>query len=305
MLVLVGCAALWSLNGPLIKLLVQTDAPGVTIACYRSLFGGVVFLPLALRRMRTLQSVRVRWRIGSVVVFTLMTVCFVVSTTQTAAANAIILQYTAPVWVFFLSPLLLREPLRLRDGSALPLAMAGVAIIFFGHPTGHMPALVLGLTSGLGFGLVIIALRGLRNADPTAVVALNFVGSGLLLIPAVMIWGTLRIASPQQFGLLLALGIVQMAVPYLLFSWALKHVEAHRASLIVLLETVFNPILTYLFVGESVPVATLVGGPLILASVVGWMLLTWRREARSLPPVGGPPARARPRILVEFRRRAR
>ncbi|MBU0617508.1 MAG: EamA family transporter, partial [Planctomycetes bacterium] len=49
-LALVICAALWSLNGPLIKLLVETDAPGVTIACYRSLFGGAVFLPLALRR---------------------------------------------------------------------------------------------------------------------------------------------------------------------------------------------------------------------------------------------------------------
>jgi drug/metabolite transporter (DMT)-like permease len=286
LLVLVGCAALWSLNGPLIKLLVQTGAPGVTIACYRSLFGGAVFLPLALRRFGTLRSIGLRWRIGSVVVFTLMTVCFVVATTQTAAANAIILQYTAPVWVFFLSPLLLRERFRPRDGSVLPLAMCGVAIIFFGHPTGDAPALVFGLVSGLGFGLVIIALRGLRQADPTAVVALNFVGSGLLLVPAAVLWGTLRISSPQQLGLLLALGIVQMAVPYLLFSWALRHVEAHRASLIVLLETVFNPILTYLLVGEAVPAATLVGGPLILASVIGWMLLTWRREARSLPPVG-------------------
>ena len=285
-LVLVICAALWSLNGPLIKLLVETDAPGVTIACYRSLFGGAVFLPLAQRRFGTLRSVRFRWRIGSVVVFALMTVCFVVSTTQTAAANAIILQYTAPMWVFFLSPLLLRERFRLSDGSVLLLAMTGVAIIFFGHATGDVPALLFGLASGLGFGLVIIALRGLRRADPIAVVAMNFVGSGLLLAPAVVVWGTFRIASPQQLGLLLALGIVQMAVPYLLFSWALKHVEAHRASLIVLLETVFNPILTYLVVGEVVPAATLVGGPLILASVVGWMLLTWRREARSISPGG-------------------
>ncbi len=285
-LVLIACAMLWSLAGPLIKLLVEAGVPGVTIACYRSLFGGAVFLPLALRHWGTLRCVSLRWRISTVVVFTLMTVCFVISTTQTAAANAITLQYTAPVWVFLFAPLLLRERFRMSDGLVLLLAMAGVAIIFFGHATGDVPALLVALASGLGFGLVIVTLRGLSRAEPGAVVAMNFLGSGLLLLPAVAIWGTFRIAGLQQFALILALGIVQMAVPYLMFSWALKHVEAPRASLIVLLETVFNPLLTYLVVGELVPTATLVGGPLILASVVGWMLLTWRREVRLIPPSG-------------------
>lgn len=66
------------------------------------------------------------------------------------------------------------------------------------------------------------------------------------------------------------------------FSWALRHVEAHKASLIILLETVLNPIWTFLVVGETPPGATMLGGPLILASVVGWMLLSWRHEKRSV-----------------------
>ena len=285
-LTLIACAALWSLNGPLIKLLSRPEEslPGITIACYRSLFGGAVFLPLALRRLGTLRSVGPHWWFGSVVVFTGMTVCFVIATTQTAAANAIILQYTAPVWVFLLAPLLLRERPRPSDGAVLLLAMSGVAIIFFGHATGEVPALLLGLTSGLGFGLVIVTLRRFKQADPSAVVALNFIGSGLLLVPAVAVWGTFRIASPEQFALVAALGIVQMAIPYLMFSWALKYVEAHRAALIVLLETIFNPLLTYLVVSESVPAPTLAGGPLILAGVVSSMLLARRRGAKAVPP---------------------
>jgi drug/metabolite transporter (DMT)-like permease len=108
-------------------------------------------------------------------------------------------------------------------------------------------------------------------------VALNFVGSGLLLLPAVAIWGVFRL-NGYQFVLVLTLSVIQMAIPYLLFSWALQRVEAHRAALIVLLETVLNPLWTYLIVHEPVPEPTLIGGPLILLSVVGWLLLTWRRQ---------------------------
>ena len=282
-LALVGCATLWSLNGPLIKLLTQAGVPFVTTACYRSLLGGVLFLPLALRRFRTLQNVPIAWPVGSVLAFTLMTACFVAATAKTAAANAIILQYTSPIWVFLLSPLLLRERLRAGDGLVLALAMTGVAIIFFGHATTEVPALIVGLASGLGYGSLTVALRGLRRVDPGTVVALNFVGSGLLLVPAVAVWGVFAL-NGYQFTLMLLLSVVQMAIPYLLFSWALQYVEAHRAALIVLLETVLNPLWTYLIVKEAVPAATLVGGPLILLSVVGWTLLTWRRYARRQPP---------------------
>ena len=312
-LALIVCAVMWSLNGPLIKLLDQAQVPAITIACYRSLLGGLIFLPLALRRRSTLCSASIAWRIGSVLTFTLMTSCFVIATTRTAAANAIILQYSAPIWVFLLSPLLLRERARLLDGMVLVLAMIGVAIIFFGHAKADTPALTIGLASGLGYGSLIVMLRGLRRVDPIVVVALNFIGSGLLLLPAVAVWGYLAAGRAEltggqaaaiwaffaldayPFALVLALSIVQMAIPYLLFSWALQYVEAHRASLIVLLETVLNPTWTYLVVRERVPTATLVGGPLILLSVVGWMLLTWRRQPPTAmpdvvpPPEGVPP----------------
>jgi drug/metabolite transporter, DME family len=272
-IVLVLVALFWSLNGPLIKLL---DLPAVTIACYRSLFGGVVLLVLAWRQLGTLKRVSPGWRVSSVLVFSLMTLTFVVATTRTAAANAIVLQYSAPIWVFLLSPLLLKERFHPLEGLTLLAAMAGVAVIYLLHPGKDQPALLIGLTSGLGYGLVILTLRRLRAADPIAVTAMNFLGSGLLLLPLVALWGSYAINTWRQLFLLLTLSLVQMSLPYLLFAWALRYVEAHRASLIVLLETIFNPILTYLAVGEAVPRPTLIGGPLILAGVVGWTILTWR-----------------------------
>jgi drug/metabolite transporter (DMT)-like permease len=278
---------MWSLNGPLIKLLSQdTDAyagvSGTTIACYRSLLGGLFLLPLAARRFKTLGRAPFAWRAGSVLTFTLMTVTFVVATTRTAAANAIVLQYTSPIWVFLFSPLLLHERARLADGFVLLLAMAGVGIIFFGHGRADTPALLIGLASGLGYGSLTVALRGLRAADPIAVVALNCVGSGLLLLPAVAVWASFDLEA-RQWMLVLLLSVVQFALPYVLFTWALRHVPAHRAALIVLLEVVLNPLFTFLLVGEPVPGPTLAGGPLILASVAIWVLLA-RQTSRQAPP---------------------
>ncbi len=279
-LLLIACAALWSLSGPLIKLLNYQGGgvSGLAIACYRSLLGGLVFLPLAWRRRRTLRVVAPIWPAASVLTFTLMTVTFVLATTMTAAANAISLQYTAPLWVFLLSPLILGERPRREEGLVLLIAMAGVAVLFAGHPAADMPALLVALTSGLGYGSLIVVLRGLRRVDPTVVTCLNLLGSGLLLAPAVALWSTFHLTA-GQLGLLVLLSVAQFALPYVLFSLALQSVEAHRAALITLLEMVLNPLWTYLIVGEAIPPATRLGGPLILLGVAGWMLLTWRREA--------------------------
>ncbi len=278
---LVCAAALWSLNGPLIKLLNERGSglPGVTIACYRSLLGGLLFLPFAAKRWSTLRHVRPAWPIASVATFTLMTAAFVIATTMTAAANAIVLQYTAPLFVFALSPLLLGERPRLGDGLALLVSLAGVAVIVVFQPPGQLAGVLVALLSGLGYGALIVTLRGLREVDPTVVVAMNFLGSGLLLLPAAALWGTLHLTQGQLL-LLVLMSAVQFALPYALFSWALRRVEAHSASLIALLETVLNPLWTWLAVGERVPAGTLAGGPLVLLGVIGWMLLAWRRSRR-------------------------
>lgn len=286
-------ATLWALNGPLIKLLsgagaseASSAAPvsPVAIACYRSLIGGVLFLPLAWRNRRTYRETTPAWLFGSLAAFTIMTYCFVSATAKAAASTAIILQYTSPLWVFLLAPLLLRERIRLLDGSVLLLAMAGVAIIFFGSWSASEAGdetrnlgLLLGLASGFGYGSLTVALRGLRNVSPWCVVTWNFLGSGLVLLPAALWEGQFALTAGQWVQIFV-LGVVQFALPYAIFSWALQRVEARHAALIVLLEPILNAVFTWLAIGEPAPGPTLIGGPLILLSVIGWMVLAWRRS---------------------------
>lgn len=278
-------AMLWSLNGPLIKLANQATgdaagAHGLTIACYRSLIGGALFLIPGFLNRRSLAVVAPRWPIASVIAFTLMTACFVVATTMTAAANAIVLQYVSPLVVFLLSPLILSERPRWSEGVVLLLSMVGVAIIFIGNGGSQTAALTLALLAGAGYGALTVILRGLRGVHATTVVAMNFIGSGLLLLPVVLAMGIAEV-PPKQLAVIALMAAVQFSLPYAIFQWGLQRVEAYKASLITLLEPVLNPVLTLLIVGEAIPPATLIGGPIILASVLGWLILSSRNARRT------------------------
>jgi drug/metabolite transporter (DMT)-like permease len=211
--------------------------------------------------------------------FTVMTASFVIANTRTAASNAIVLQYTSPIWVFLLSPWILRERASLAEGAAMLISMVGVGVIFAGNPPGEMPGLQWALLSGWGYGTLTVLLRKLKSVSAPLVVAVNALGSGLLLLVPAMLWGRLTL-SGYELGLMLALALIQFTFPYLLFSWALQRVEAQRAALLLLLEVILNPIWTILAVGEWPPHATLIGGPLILLGVAGAMAIGLRRKAQ-------------------------
>ncbi|MEO2003745.1 MAG: DMT family transporter [Candidatus Poribacteria bacterium] len=279
---LILTATLWSWNGPLIKLLNQNGAgvPAVTIAFYRSFLGGLLIAPWSIRQWHTRLEAPLLLRVAAVVAFTLMTITFIVTASMTTAASAIVLQYTSPMWVVLLSPFLLGERVPRGEAAILLIAMAGIAVIFLGAPVGARLPVVIGIGSGVSYAFVQLTVRGLRRVHPATVACVNAIGSALLLLPAVFVWGSFALTG-RQFLLMAVLGLVPFAFPYVLYAYAARHVQAYRAALIVLLEIVLTPIWTYLVVGEEPPRSTLVGGVLILVSVATWVLLTWRRARRA------------------------
>ncbi|MFQ5496196.1 MAG: DMT family transporter, partial [Phycisphaerae bacterium] len=298
---LLAAAALWSLNGALIKLTSNHgEGPtAVAIAFYRSLLAGLVILPLTRGRWHTLlrrpavpapgrrhgkDSVWSRWRRGlatvsgvrpavvcCVVFFTLMTVLFVVANTRTGAANVIILQYTSTFWIFGLSPWLLGEHPQRSDLWILVLAMVGVGIIFAGNASSELGGLTIALASGFFFGLLSLMIRRMRDSDSAAVTVCNCLGSALLLFPITLLLGGLHI-EPRAWPPLAALGVIQFGIPYYLYTVGLSRVRAYQAALITLLEPVLNPVWTYLAVGETFGWSTAAGGGLVLVALVVFLV---------------------------------
>jgi drug/metabolite transporter (DMT)-like permease len=277
-LALLAAGALWSLGGVAIK---QLPPVPLAIAFYRSLFAALALLLLVALRARARAALAAGGGVRpnpvdllvSAVLFAGLLVTFVTATQWTTAANAIILQYTAPIYVIGLSAVLLREPPHRADLAALALCMAGVGVLFFGGygaaagppPGREAVGLVLAVLSGACFGLFTLWQRRLRSVDPLLLAGLNNAGAALVLALAIPWMGAV---DARALVVLSVMGVVQIALPYVLFAWALQRVPGPEASLLTLIEPVLNPVWVALFVGERPGPATLLGGGLILVALL-------------------------------------
>lgn len=257
--VLVFLAALfWSLAGVFIKFL---DLHPLTIVFYRSLFASLVFVPfLKSSDFRVSGSI-----IVSVISYTAAITAFVSANKLTTAANAIILQYTAPVLVYLFSRLVLGEKISPPNALALAFSMVGVGFISFdsaGEP--EMSGVLLALASGVLFAIYMVNLQRMKEFTATYVTWLNNCFCAVLLLPFVK--APLSI-SIDQLCILAVMGALQLGLPYFLFSKGLQTISLQEAALIALIEPVLNPLWVALTIGELPSFATIVGGAMILMAL--------------------------------------
>ena len=254
-LLILAAAFLWSLAGVFIKFL---DLHPLTIVFYRSLFASLVFLPFVRpSQLRISPAILV-----SVLSYTAAISAFVAANKLTTAANAIVLQYTAPVFVFLFARLVLGEKVSRLNGLALGVAMLGVAIIFFdsaGEP--EMAGVLLALLSGVLFAAYMINLGRTKSVSAVYLTLINNLVCALLLF--LIVKSRLGL-SLNHVMILAVMGAVQLGMPYFLFSKGLQSVSLQEASLIALIEPVLNPLWVALAVGEIPSRATLAGGAMIL-----------------------------------------
>jgi drug/metabolite transporter (DMT)-like permease len=128
--------------------------------------------------------------------------------------------------------------------------------------------ILLGLASGVGYAAIVVGLRGLRDLDPIWLAAFNNMAAALLIgLGIVATSGTIPTPEAREWPILIAFGVVQLAIPYALFARGVRDVQAAEAALITLLEPVLNPIWVLLRHGERPADATIVGGLFLLAGV--------------------------------------
>jgi drug/metabolite transporter, DME family len=271
---ILSAAFLWSLAGVFIKFL---DVPPLSIVFYRSLFAGLVFTPFLRRNGRPISAPI----LVSALTYTAAISSFVAANKLTTAANAIVLQYTAPIFVFLFSGLVLKEKIAKLNGFALAVSMIGVGIISLdsaGQP--DMAGVLLALLSGLLFAAYMINLRRTSEINPVYLTWINNMVCALLLLFVVksQLWLT-----STQLWILIVMGAVQLGMPYFLFSKGLHTVSLQEASLIALIEPVLNPLWVALVVGEIPSRATVTGGGMILLGL--GVRYVWPLLRRSAAPV--------------------
>jgi drug/metabolite transporter, DME family len=263
-LLIIGAALLWSTGGIGIKAVADS---ALKVTFYRSLFAAIALMLFLGRGVwgRRQWTSTTAFAIAIVSYGACLT-SFVVATKWTTAANAIFLQYAGVVWVLLLSPIVVREPMRMRDVIAIVVAMSGMALFFLGRFVARgMAGNAMALVSSVFFASLILVLRREQRAAQAAVTWGNVV-CALAVLPFVSHDLAL---TPRSFAVLAFLGVFQIAIAYVLFVRGLAYVTATQASLTGMLEPVSNPIWVFLFLGEK-PSGYAIAGALVVLSAIAW-----------------------------------
>lgn len=251
-------ALLWSTGGLLIKYI-----PGNAVAINgaRSLIA-VAFFWLYKRSIK----IRVnRYVISAAVCLVMTNLLYVMANKLTTAANAIVLQYMAPIFVLIWDCIYRKKAPKKQQCGIVLMALAGMVLFFFDQlDGGHLLGNILAIGAGLAFSGVFF-INSLPEASSEDASMLAFLASFVISIPFL---GDVWQMDQRALVALLALGIFQVGLAYILFAKGTKLTSPVSASLIGLLEAILNPVWVFLFYGEKVGKFALVGALVILLAVV-------------------------------------
>jgi len=198
---------------------------------------------------------------------------FVTANRLTTAANAILLQYTAPVYVIFLSAWLLKEKIRYRDIITVALVLVGMLLFFIGEvDTQGLWGNILALLSGVVFATMAVCLRKMKDSPYRGADSIMWgnVICGVVGLPFIAVFG---LPSPMSWIGLTLLGLFQLGLAYCLYVIAVKNVTALELALIPVLEPLLNPVLVAVFALQMPGVFAVVGGVVVVGAVT-WNLVS-------------------------------
>lgn len=265
-LALAGVLAL-SPDALLIRLV---EADRATLLFWRTLLqGATLWAVLALYYRGRLPAVVAsmgRTGAGAVLVFATSAILFVSSITLTNAANTLLILATAPLFAALISRIFLGERVLPRTWAAIVAALAGITIIFSGGLGGGT---LLGDLLGLGTAISLATQLSIaRHARSVNLVPSLATGTLLVALLTGVTFATPMSASASDALWLVLLGVLVLPVAFGLLTLAPRYIPSPEVSLIMQLEAILGPLWVWLGVGEVPPVATFVGGAIVLAALV-------------------------------------
>lgn len=267
-LLMLCTAFLWSLAGVFIKVIEWTP---LAIVCTRSLVATITMY-FFIRKQKFEWS----WpMLGAALSYAAFTYCIILSTKLTTSANAVMMQYTAPIYVAFLSWFLLKERIRKSDWICL-IAVIGGMVLFFMDQMGGSSLIgnIIAIGNGLSFAFLSIFLRLQKSGHPEQSIFLGALLAFLIGIPFTIGHG---IPSPKSILVIIIAGIV-VSLGYRMFTEASKNLSAMQSVMLPALDPILNPIWVFLVVGERPSATALLGGAIVLIAITLRSLLLIRED---------------------------
>lgn len=258
------CAALWSIAGIFIKLIPWNS---IVIAGLRSLIAGLVMF--VYMRARGIGFTADRRSLAGGAALCLTLTCFVAANKLTTAANSIVLQFTAPMFIVVFSALFLKKRFSRADVLAVVLTMAGISLFFFDQLTpGHLAGNCVAIFAGMAFACYYMSLEGASESQRMSAILIAHGLTFLVGLPFTFVYPPKLSAAPV--ACILVLGVVQLGIPYVLLGRASGACPPLACSLLGAVEPLLNPVWVFIFDGEAPGLWALIGGVVVVATITVW-----------------------------------
>ena len=256
-LLFAGTALLWSFGGLLVKLVSLNP---MAIAGIRSVIAALLLVAFIGKPKFT-------WsfpQIGGALMYVLNVLLFVSATKITTAANAILLQYTAPVYIAIFGSWILKEKIKPSDIIIIISVMGGMTLFFMDKfSSGQFLGNLLALLNGVIFAFVFIFMKMQKNESTLETILLGNIVLAIVGIPFYFE----KVPDIKSIEGLLMLGIFQLGLSFILYSIAIKRITALEAVLISCIEPILNPVWVFLVLGEFPGTWALAGGLIVFVTV--------------------------------------
>ncbi len=251
-------AILWSTGGLFIKLI---SLNAMELSFFRCVFAAIVFAVIFRKDIFLANG----FAFINAIFYAAVLILFVIATKTTTAANAIFLQYTAPIYILIFEPLINKTTFEKINIITIIICFAGMILFFMGELSpGHLEGNIFALLSGLAFASFMI---GMRKNKPEHQFSSIFYGNIIVALICLPFITGLKTVSFSDLWMVAYLGIFQIGIAYAIFSYGLKRVFAIEASLIGMIEPVLNPVWVFLGYSEVPSFMAIVGGIIIITTI--------------------------------------
>lgn len=268
----------WGSMGIFVRHLNELGFTSVQVACLRLVTAGILFAVILLIKDPKGFKIKVKdiplFLALGIVSILFFTCCYFTAIRLMTMSTAAILLYTSPIWVMILAVIFLKEKLTARKVIALILAFAGCVLVsgFGGKVT--LPGILVGLGSGLGYGLYsIFGSFALRKYSPFTVTCYTFLIAGL---------GSIAVSDPADLfskiasadnrlalaGFVLLTAVVTAVIPFLFYTLGLNRTTAGRAAVLATVEPAAATLFGVFVMNERIGIASAVGILLVFAAII-------------------------------------
>lgn len=268
MLLMVITAAMWSIGGIFIKLISWN--PFLIAGVRSGISGSIMALYMAATRTQFKLN---RYSLLAGMGLGCSATLFTIANKLTTAANAIVLQYTAPVFILLISAVFFKEKMQKQDILVVCVTMCGMVLFFLDQLSpGNLLGNIFGILAGVTLAQMFVMVGRGGDDDATRM-------SGILIAHILTLLIGLPVGLPQteevaamEILYVIILGVFQLGIPYVLYGIASKDCPPLACSLIGMLEPLLNPVWVAIFIGEVPGPFALAGAVIIIVTVTWWCI---------------------------------